>query len=60
MSTPTEEIWPGVSNLPDYQELFPQWKNCILDKFLEKYMDSNDLVILKVRSFLLETCLKYV
>ncbi|VBB25314.1 unnamed protein product [Acanthocheilonema viteae] len=47
MSTPTEENWPGVTKLPDYQELFPQWKNCNLEKFLDKYMDSDDLAILK-------------
>uniref|UniRef100_A0A1I7VWH2 CMGC/CDK/CDC2 protein kinase n=1 Tax=Loa loa TaxID=7209 RepID=A0A1I7VWH2_LOALO len=47
LSTPTEEIWPGVTLLPDYQEEFPQWKHCILDKVLGKYMDSNDLDILK-------------
>lgn len=26
MGTPTEEIWPGVTELPDFQETFPRWE----------------------------------
>lgn len=26
MGTPTEETWPGVSQLPDYNTTFPNWK----------------------------------
>lgn len=25
LGTPTEEDWPGVSQLPDYKPLFPKW-----------------------------------
>ncbi|KAF8750461.1 Pkinase protein [Rhizoctonia solani] len=25
LGTPNEEIWPGVSQLPDYKETFPRW-----------------------------------
>lgn len=25
MRTPTEEIWEGVSELPDYKATFPKW-----------------------------------
>jgi hypothetical protein len=25
LKTPTEEIWPGVSQLPDYKATFPNW-----------------------------------
>lgn len=25
MGTPNDEIWPGVSELPDYKRSFPQW-----------------------------------
>ena len=25
MGTPSEEKWPGVSQLPDYKPTFPQW-----------------------------------
>uniref|UniRef100_T1E1B6 Putative cyclin-dependent protein kinase n=1 Tax=Cupiennius salei TaxID=6928 RepID=T1E1B6_CUPSA len=27
LGTPTEEIWPGVSELPDFKVTFPNWKN---------------------------------
>lgn len=27
MKTPTEEIWKGVSKLPDYTVTFPKWTN---------------------------------
>lgn len=26
LSTPTEETWPGVADLPDYKPSFPMWK----------------------------------
>ncbi|KAJ3140438.1 Cyclin-dependent kinase catalytic subunit [Physocladia obscura] len=26
LGTPTEDIWPGISQLPDYKENFPQWR----------------------------------
>lgn len=25
LGTPTEDDWPGVSQLPDYKPLFPKW-----------------------------------
>lgn len=30
LSTPTEDIWPGVSQMPDYKPSFPSWKQNIL------------------------------
>lgn len=27
LKTPTEAIWKGVSNLPDYKVTFPKWNN---------------------------------
>jgi cyclin-dependent kinase len=26
LGTPTEDDWPGVTQLPDYKSSFPQWK----------------------------------
>lgn len=26
LSTPNDEVWPGVSDLPDYKSSFPMWK----------------------------------
>uniref|UniRef100_A0A7I4NMD8 cyclin-dependent kinase n=1 Tax=Brugia malayi TaxID=6279 RepID=A0A7I4NMD8_BRUMA len=47
MSTPTEDNWHGVSQLPNYHDTFPQWKRCCLDKALHRCMDSEGLKILK-------------
>ena len=27
LKTPTEELWPGVSSLPDYKDTFPAWNS---------------------------------
>lgn len=32
LKTPNEELWPGVSELPDYKPSFPQWNQNILAK----------------------------
>merc|ERR1712112_544244 len=26
LGTPTEEIWPGVTRLPDFKPVFPRWQ----------------------------------
>ncbi|CAG8479210.1 5934_t:CDS:2 [Diversispora eburnea] len=31
--TPNEEMWPGISYLPDYKPCFPQWKPQKLDQY---------------------------
>ncbi|KAF6204870.1 hypothetical protein GE061_019034 [Apolygus lucorum] len=31
LRTPTEETWPGVSDLPDYKPTFPNWTNYTLE-----------------------------
>jgi len=30
LGTPNEQIWPGVSSLPDFKPVFPQWKPQLL------------------------------
>ena len=32
LGTPTEEMWPSVSSLPDWQKHFPCWKRVDLSK----------------------------
>ena len=32
MGTPTEEMWPGVTQLPDYKPTFPKWTSQPLTK----------------------------
>jgi len=30
LGTPTDDVWPGVSSLPDYKPSFPSWKSNVL------------------------------
>lgn len=54
MGTPTEETWPGVTSLPEYQKKnFPAWRG---DKLCEgekisKALDANGLHLFKVWFF---------
>ncbi|VDN94441.1 unnamed protein product [Brugia pahangi] len=47
MSTPTEDIWHGVTQLPDFKMSFPQWKEDGLRKILDPYMDPEGIKILR-------------
>uniref|UniRef100_A0A1I8EXX0 Protein kinase domain-containing protein n=1 Tax=Wuchereria bancrofti TaxID=6293 RepID=A0A1I8EXX0_WUCBA len=47
MSTPTEDIWHGVTQLPDFKMSFPQWKEDGLRKILDAYMDPEGIKILR-------------
>ena len=38
LGTPDEEMWPGVSQLPDYTETFPSWR----PKRLEEHIPGLD------------------
>lgn len=49
LGTPTEETWPGVTKLPDFQGTFPQWKGQDLQELLPQ-MSSDALDLLKVGS----------
>ncbi|KAI8385761.1 kinase-like domain-containing protein [Blakeslea trispora] len=40
LGTPTEESWPGVSTLPDYNASFPPWKSKELRKAIEEFSHS--------------------
>jgi len=46
MGTPTEEIWQGVSQLPDYKPTFPNWKPNSLQTSV-KNMDADGLELLE-------------
>lgn len=45
LGTPTEAIWPGVSQLPDYKPSFPQWPAVSLSKAVP-YLDSDGIDLL--------------
>lgn len=47
LSTPTEETWPGVSELPDFKPSFPMWKGNNLATSV-KVLDANGLDLLQV------------
>jgi cyclin-dependent kinase 1 len=47
LSTPTEENWPGVSDLPDYKSSFPSWKGNNLKESV-KVLDATGLDLLQV------------
>ncbi|KAG8228043.1 hypothetical protein J437_LFUL007213 [Ladona fulva] len=46
LRTPTEAIWPGVSQLPDYKATFPNWTLNTLSKTV-KNLDENGLDLLQ-------------
>jgi len=40
LGTPNEENWPGVSQLPDYKDTFPQWSEQDLRRILPQLDDA--------------------
>ncbi|XP_069683771.1 cyclin-dependent kinase 1 [Periplaneta americana] len=46
LRTPTEEIWPGVSQLPDYKATFPNWTQNNLTSYV-KNIDDDGLDLLQ-------------
>lgn len=46
LKTPTEEIWPGVSSLPDYHATFPNWTSYNLKNHVAN-LDEQGLALLK-------------
>ena len=47
LGTPNEEIWPGVSTLPDYKPTFPKWAAADLSQHVP-YLDDDGLDFLYV------------
>lgn len=47
MGTPSEEGWPGVSQLPDYKPTFPRWSKVDLAKVVT-CLDEDGISMLKV------------
>ena len=46
LGTPNEKVWPGVSQLPDYKETFPQWSRQDLRKIVPQLdEDGMDLLV---------------
>lgn len=55
LGTPSEEVWPGVTNLPEYQKKsFPIWRDSKLanQETISKAFDDVGLSLLQVLFFL--------
>ena len=69
LTTPTEDVWPGVTSLPDYKPTFPNWKENTLSQCIRN-MDDKGIDLLKVcnlynfvtlrRTFLSVLCFLFV
>lgn len=46
LGTPDENVWPGVSSLPDFRPTFPSWKRQDLSIF-NSQLDEEGLDLLK-------------
>jgi len=46
LGTPNEDVWPGVTSLPDYKPTFPQWAGKSLERTVNG-MDAKGLDLLK-------------
>jgi serine/threonine protein kinase len=47
MGTPTEDMWPGVSNLPDFLPTFPKWYPQDLSSVLKGKLDAEGVDLLQ-------------
>ncbi|KAI8988841.1 kinase-like domain-containing protein [Pilobolus umbonatus] len=43
LGTPNKEVWPELTELPDYTPYFPPWKGHDLREVLEEFDDTIDL-----------------
>jgi cyclin-dependent kinase len=49
LGTPDEEVWPGVTNLPDYKTTFPHWHaKDIMDHVPGCTEDSAELIVVRL------------
>ncbi|KAG0191557.1 Cyclin-dependent kinase 2 [Apophysomyces sp. BC1034] len=57
LGTPNDKIWPGVTNLPDYNPFFPPWKPNTMKEILQR---TNDAIVLNDSGLdLLQSMLEY-
>ena len=52
LGTPTEEVWSGVTNLPDYKDTFPVWPRAPLSEVLPKF-DLPSIQLIEVGFYLI-------
>jgi cyclin-dependent kinase 1 len=46
LKTPTDEMWPGVSQMPDFKVHFPVWTTRSLEVQMDGHLDQNGLDLL--------------
>jgi len=46
LSTPSEDVWPGVAQLPDYKPTFPRWNDSLLLEKMGTSLDNTGLELL--------------
>ncbi|XP_008546377.1 cyclin-dependent kinase 2 [Microplitis demolitor] len=51
LGTPDETIWPGVSQLPDYKSMFPQWDPRDLDEVVPNFDDDAKDLFMKLLTY---------
>ncbi|KAG7442701.1 Pkinase-domain-containing protein [Guyanagaster necrorhizus] len=59
LGTPNEDMWPGVSNLPDYKATFPRWGVQDISRLVPD-LDPAGIDILRVPSSCLRFCKTYL
>lgn len=59
LGTPNEQVWPGVSQLPDYKETFPQWSRQSLHDVV-RALDDTGIDLLSVSANVVVVRLSFV
>lgn len=54
MGTPNEQIWPGVTQLPDFGTKFPNWKPQSVSNLIVKRLQDKNLSDLFVQIMVLD------
>lgn len=57
LTTPSNQTWPGVEQLPDFKRHFPVWKENMLAKVMSDKLDSPGIELLRV-SIIIKNILK--
>jgi cyclin-dependent kinase 1 len=47
LTTPSEDVWPGVTTMPDYKPTFPNWRENTLRENVKLMHDEQALDLLK-------------
>lgn len=47
LGTPDEDIWPGISKLPEFKPIFPVWKENVLESLVDP-MEPSGIDLLRV------------